>query len=75
MRAKQRDRMREFFKARPNLWIPLPDILALYISQYGRVIHELRAEGMDIKNDIKEVINGQKRTAFKYVPKIKGDLF
>jgi hypothetical protein len=35
---------------RSRRWISLPEILDLRISQYGRVIHQLRRSGWHIKN-------------------------
>ena len=75
----QRARIRCLFLARPNREIPLTEILDMRISQYGRVIHELRQgvqdkegnylpgqEPMEIINN-GEWINGVHHTWFKYV--------
>jgi hypothetical protein len=64
----QKNRLRRYFLERPMVWIPLPEILKLGIAQYGARTLELRRAGMIIENKIMETINGQKHTAFRYVP-------
>ena len=64
----QKERLKNFFQARPNQWINLPEILNLRISQYGARILELRREGFHIENKIIGVSERQKHTAFRYVP-------
>ena len=63
----QRDRLKQFFISRANEWIPLPEILSMYISQYGSRILELRRSGMVIENKW-EIIEGVKHSWFRYVP-------
>lgn len=53
------------FVSRPNQWITLPEILALYISQFGARIKEIRASGMDIENRT-ETIDGVKHSWYRY---------
>jgi hypothetical protein len=48
--STQRDRLLSLLKARANLWVPLPDILALRIAQYNARIHELRSVGHVIQS-------------------------
>jgi hypothetical protein len=45
-------------------WVPLPQILALGVAQYGARIHELRALGFRIENR-KEHIDGVLHTWFR----------
>ena len=70
MKTSQRDRIRNLFLSLSNQEIPLTDILDLRISQYGRVIHELRGTGMTILNRTK-FIDGVNHSWFKYVPRDK----
>ncbi len=68
----QRERMRELFEDRPDVWVGLPKILDLRIAQYGRLISELRRgvggrKCMDIKNRTQSV-RGEKWSWFMYVP-------
>ncbi len=49
-RPRQRDRLLALMKSRVNLWVPLPDILALGIAQYNARIFELRRLGHRIKS-------------------------
>lgn len=55
------------FLSHPNEWIPLPRIMDLRISQYGRCIHELRGEGMVIDNRV-EMAGSERHSWFRYVP-------
>ncbi len=64
----QHKKLMDLFRARPNEWIPLPEILKLFISQYGRVIKELRESGEKIENK-SEWVNGQRHTAFRWTGK------
>lgn len=67
--SNQRERMKRLFMDRQGEWIPLPDILSLYISQYGRVIGELRhIEGMNIENRVEIQPDGSKHSWFCYCP-------
>jgi len=64
--TKQKDRLRKFFKERPNTWIPLPEILKLLIAQYNARIFDLRGEGMKIENKT-EIVDGQRHSYYRYV--------
>jgi hypothetical protein len=55
------------FRSRPGEWIALPEVLSLFISQYGRVVKELREAGEQIENK-SEWVNGQRHTAFRWTP-------
>ena len=72
--STQKARIANLFLSRPNQWIPLTEILGLYIAQYNARIFELRRDGMNIENKI-EAVNGVRHTWFRYVPKIKENLF
>lgn len=68
----QRERMRELFEDRPDVWVGLPRILDMRIAQYNRVLGELRQgkggrKPMDIKNRTQSV-RGEKWSWFKFVP-------
>jgi len=62
----QRQRMAAMFESRPNEWIPLPEILAMGVAQYGARVLELRRAGMEIENRTR-TINGQKHSWFRLV--------
>ncbi|HEY6387280.1 MAG TPA: helix-turn-helix domain-containing protein [Candidatus Acidoferrum sp.] len=51
-RQTQRDRLLALLHSRENEWVPLPEILALGIAQFGARILELRRAGFDIANKI-----------------------
>ncbi len=67
MKITQKDRLRALFTNRPSIEIPLTEIADMRIMQYGRVIGELRREGMDIKNRT-QFINGVNCSWFTYTP-------
>ena len=46
----QRQRMAALFENNPDIWVPLPDILAMGVAQYGARILELRRAGYEIEN-------------------------
>jgi len=46
----QHERLIELLRYHKNEWTPLPEILGLFIAQYGRVINDLRKDGFDIRN-------------------------
>ena len=71
---KQRAIIQNLFLQHPNEWVGLPTIMALWISQYNRNIKELRESGMNIINRI-ETVDGSRHSWYKYVPKVKDDLF
>lgn len=62
----QRQRMAVMFQSRPNEWIPLPEILAMGVAQYGTRILELRRAGMEIENKT-HMIDGVRRSWFRLV--------
>jgi hypothetical protein len=62
----QREIMMDMFKQRPNQRIPLYDLMKI-ASQYNARIHELRLEGMNIRNYVR-VVNGVKHTWYEYLP-------
>jgi hypothetical protein len=49
-RRTQRDRVLTLLRARAGSWVPLPEILALGVAQYGSRILELRRLGYRIEN-------------------------
>lgn len=51
-----------------NEWVSLPRILDLRISQYGRVMGELRGQGRIIQNKTK-MVDGQKHSWFRLLTK------
>ena len=65
MRNIQKERLRKFFKERPDIWIPLPEILQLLIAQYNSRTHDLRNEGMSIENKL-EMVDGVKHSFYRY---------
>ncbi len=74
MKRAQRERLKDLFEFNKGRWIPLPQILAMGLAQYGTRILELRREGMNIENKTK-MENGIKKSWFRYNPQIKEDLF
>jgi hypothetical protein len=70
MSTKQRDRLRELFTEHPHTWIPLPWILNLGIAQYNARIFELRHEGLNISNKVREE-DGIRKSWFCYIPEVK----
>ena len=60
-------RILRLLQANAGAWVPLPEILALKISQYGTRIKELRDEwGFTIENRI-ETVNGGRHSWFRLV--------
>lgn len=57
----QESRIFNLLKSRVNEWVPLPEILALGIAQYGRAIHSLRKHH-NIENKWEQV--GQTRKSW-----------
>lgn len=49
-RGTQCERLLRFFEERQGQWVPLPEILALGIAQFGARILELRRSGYVIEN-------------------------
>lgn len=63
----QTGRIVEFLRSRKGQWVPLPEILALRISQYSARIYEARHRwGLNIENRI-ETVNGQKLSWFRLI--------
>lgn len=80
--ATQTAKIVEFLRSYKGQWVPLPEILALRISQYSARIYEARHRwGLKIENRV-ETINGQKHSWFRliepsqdvprHVPRLKG---
>lgn len=63
----QKAKLRFIFEQRAHQWISLPEILSMGIAQYNARIHELRADGMHIKNMTK-VVDGNRLSWFMYEP-------
>ena len=65
----QKERIKQLFTGRPNVWIPLPEILDMRprIAQYGPRIVALRREGMNIQNKVL-LMSGGKCSWYKYIP-------
>ncbi len=62
-------RLKDLFLSRPNQEIGLPEILTLNIAQYGRAVHDLRREGMNIINHKEwDILEQQWHSWFKYIP-------
>ena|SRR5882762_4960498 len=49
-KSNQRNRLLALLNAHANLWVPLPDIMALRIAQYNARIYELRSLGHCIES-------------------------
>ena len=69
----QEDKLADMFISNPGKWIPLPDILDMRISQYGRAIHSLRHKHkMKIENCPKYCKEDRSTHSwFRYIPKEK----
>ena len=67
-RATQRSRILELLVAAHGEWVPLPQILALRISQVGARILELRRSGFNIENRT-EIIDGQRHSWYRLITK------
>ena len=66
-RPTQTARIVAMFRERSPNWVPLTDILALKISQYGARIYQARHEwGLKIENRT-ETVNGKKHSWFRLV--------
>ena len=63
---RQRDRLLCLFQANEGRPVALPVILALGIAQYNARIYELRREGYIIENEIVDIVDGARHTAFTY---------
>lgn len=68
-RDTQRERVLALLKAHEGRWVPLPDILALGIAQFGARILELRRSGHVIENRIERDDNGIVHSWYRLVPK------
>lgn len=62
----QRSRILRLLIEAHGAWVPLPDILALGIAQYGARILELRRTGFNIENRT-EHIDGARHSWFRLV--------
>jgi hypothetical protein len=62
----QAARMRDFFRSRPGVWVPLPEILGLGIAQYNARIWDCRDAGMKIAEK-EERVNGSRHTFYTYI--------
>ena len=66
-RPTQTARIVAMFRERSPNWVPLTDILALRISQYGARIYQARHKwGLNIENRT-ETIDGKKHSWFRLV--------
>ena len=73
MFTTQKELIQSLFLARPNQWIPLPEIMQ-YAAQYNARIKELRESGMLIQNKTK-IVNGKKHSWYLYSPEGQKKLF
>lgn len=65
----QEQKILKVLEAKINNWVPLTDILKLWIAQYNARIWGLRKKGYTIENKIEIQKNKQKHTFFKLVTK------
>ena len=54
-RENQRQRILTLLRAARGRWVPLPEILALGVAQYGARIWELRRAGFNVENRCEHV--------------------
>lgn len=73
-RLSQAERILKLLQERRGDWIPLPEILALGIAQYGARIHELRRDCYKIENRT-DHSDGRILSWFRLVPKGQQALF
>jgi hypothetical protein len=62
----QSERLLVLLRSAHGAWVPLPEILALGIAQYGARILELRRSGLHIENRI-ESVGGVRHSWFRLV--------
>lgn len=67
-RLAQCDRILAFFERRPNVWIPLPEILDLRIANYRQRITEIRRKGYCIENEKRRAEDGILHSWYRLVP-------
>ena len=66
--GKQHKRLMDLLRSYNGAVVPLPKILDLHISQYGRVINDLRKKhGINIKSEFLGVVNGERHTGFRLI--------
>ena len=65
----QEQKILKVLEAKINNWIPLTDILKLWIAQYNARIWGLRKKGYIIENKVKIQKNKKRHTFFKLVTK------
>jgi hypothetical protein len=66
-RPTQTSRIVALLRERSPHWVPLPEILALRISQYAARIYQARHEwGLNIENRV-EITHGEKRSWFRLI--------
>lgn len=70
MSAKFRDAVADLFKARPGMWLDGLEIAAIGGCYASRTrISECRTQlGMDIRNRVRRLPNGSRRSEYRYVP-------
>ena len=64
-RRSQRQRLLELLLSQKNKWVRLPVVMRVAGSQYSARVCELRKAGWKIQNRTLEIVNGQRRTAFR----------
>lgn len=65
----QEQKILKVLEAKINNWVPLTDILKLWIAQYNARIWGLRKKGYIIENKVKIQKNKKRHTFFKLVTK------
>jgi hypothetical protein len=71
-KTTQHTRLLNLLRSYNGDYCPLPKILDLHISQYGRVINDLRHGKHDgifynIENKLLDVVNGERHTGFRLI--------
>jgi hypothetical protein len=66
--ASQCGQILRLLQSRAGGWTPLPEILALKISQYGTRIKELRDDWGYVIESKTETVNGQRHSWFRLRP-------
>ena len=65
----QGQKILKVLEAKINNWVPLTDILKLWVAQYNARIWGLRKKGYTIENKIEIQKNKKRHTFFKLVTK------
>lgn len=65
----QEQKILKVLEAKINNWVPLTDILKLWVAQYNARIWGLRKKGYTIENKIEIQKNKKRHTFFKLVTK------